>query len=108
MRRIGARVLLCRFIHTGQGSLKRHLYDNRMLLKGKAGDKELFISESLTQNKKVIFNKLLVHKKAKRLYCVFSQNGDIYCKKKQESQKIMVADMNKIDELHSVSCTRVG
>ena len=99
VRRIGARVLLVRFVRTGQGSLRRYIYDNRMLLKGKSGDNELFINESLTQSKRDIFNKLLVHKKAGRLYCVFSQNGVVYCKTSQTSQKVLVGDVDKADML---------
>ena len=32
VRRIGARVLLCRFVHTGPGSVRHYLYQNRMTL----------------------------------------------------------------------------
>ena len=99
VRRIGARVLLCRFVHTGPGSLRHYLYENRLKLKGNRGDKELFINESLTPRKKEIYNKLLELKKAGRLYCVFSRHGSVCCKVTSVSQRVVIDSIRKVEEL---------
>lgn len=99
VRRIGGRVLLCRFVSTGPGSLRHYLFENRMLLKGKPEQSELFISESLTPKNKDILNHLLELKKAKKLYCVFTRFGHVYCKLKRELQRIPVNSLDKVNEL---------
>lgn len=93
VRRIGARVLLCRFVHTGPGSARHYLYENRLTLKGKRGESELFISESLTARNKEILNSLLELKKSKRIYCVFTKNGSVFYKPQKVAQKVRVGDM---------------
>ena len=99
VRRIGGRVLLCRFVHTGSGSLRNFLYDNRMDLRNKTGDDELFISESLIQKHRDIFRRLLELKKQKKLYCVFTRFGFPYCKVQKDLQKVLVDSVEKVDTL---------
>lgn len=99
VRRIGARVLLCRFVHTGPGSLRHYLYENRMQLKGNRDDRELFVNESLTPAKREIFGKLLELKKSGKIYCAFSRNGSVWCKVDRVRQRVAVDSIDKVKEL---------
>lgn len=99
VRRIGARVLLCKFVHTGPESVRHYIYENRLTLQGKSDRSQLFVSESLTARNKEILNSLLELKKAKRLYCVFTRNGSVFFKPKKESQKVRVESMAAVAAL---------
>ncbi|KAF0303969.1 hypothetical protein FJT64_024103 [Amphibalanus amphitrite] len=87
--------VIVRFVRSGQGSARDRVWTRRLELRGR----ELFISESLTRLRSLIFRSLLAAKREKRIYTVFSRGGQVLFKDKQHGVSTRVDSLDKVREL---------
>ena len=69
--------VIIRFVRSGPGSIRDQLMARRMELRGR---NDLFINESLTEEKGRIYRSLLAARKAEKIYTVFSRWGHVHYK----------------------------
>ena len=71
--------VIVRFVRSGEGSIRDMVMSRRLELRGK----DLFVNESLTKLRSLIFRSLLAAKRDKKLYTVYSRGGHVFFKEKQ-------------------------
>ena len=71
--------VIVRFVRSGQNSARDMVMSRRLELRGR----ELFVNESLTKLRGIIFRSLLAAKREGKIYTVFSRNGKVFYKEKQ-------------------------
>ncbi|KAF0301030.1 SH2B adapter protein 1 [Amphibalanus amphitrite] len=81
----------------------------RLELKGK----DLFVNESLTKLRGLIFRSLLAAKRDGKIYTVFTRNGNVFFKEKQYGVSTRVDSLQRLHELglrvvQSAECRRTG
>ena len=71
----------------------------RLELRGR----ELYINESLTKLRGLIFRSLLAAKREKKIYTVYSRGGQVYFKERQHGVGTRVDSLKRLRELgHTV------
>ena len=89
---------------------KELFYKNRKHLRGKTAadlglgrysNNGLFISESLTQRNKTLFNDCLAFKKKHNFKYIWTQQGRIYLRKDKDTQSRLISSKSDIDSLSS-------
>lgn len=100
--RIGKqRRIVCRFKSASKNSVRDRLYENRFKSKsvnthGVAEPSSLYINENLSPYRQTVFQALLKEKQAKRIYTVYTKNGEVFCKTQQYGRKIKVESLQMI------------
>ena len=61
--------------------------------------KNYYITENLCPYNKQIFNKLYKHKKNKAIHSLWSYNGNVFCKVREEDDRVQVQHLDEIDDL---------
>ena len=84
--------VIVRFVRSGQGSAREQVWTRRLELRGR----ELFISESLTKLRSLIFRSLLAAKREKRIYTVYTRGGQVFFKEKQHGVSTRVDSLQKV------------
>ena len=87
--------VIVRFVRSGQNSVRDAVMSRRLELRGK----ELFVNESLTRLRGLIFRSLLAAKREMKIYTVFSRNGNVYFKEKQHGTSTRVDTLQALREL---------
>lgn len=90
----GNRVIV-RFVRSGQGSVRDQVMSRRLELRGK----ELYINESLTKLRSLIFRSLLAAKRERKIYTVYSRSGLVYFKERQHGVSVRVDSVQRVREL---------
>ena len=90
---------IVRFVRSGQGSVRDRVMSRRLELRGR----ELYINESLTKLRGLIFRSLLAAKREKKIYTVYSRGGQVYFKERQHGVGTRVDSLKRLRELgHTV------
>ena len=87
--------VIVRFVRSGQGSVRDMVMSRRLELRGK----DLFINESLTKLRSLIFRSLLAAKRERKIYTVYSRGGQVYYKEKQHGVGARVDSVQRVREL---------
>ena len=74
------------------------LLKNKKKLKN-TSHKNYYITENLCPYNKQIFNKLYKHKKNKAIHSLWSFNGNVFCKVREEDERVQVQHLDEIDDL---------
>ncbi|KAF0310578.1 hypothetical protein FJT64_018444 [Amphibalanus amphitrite] len=77
-----------------RSSVRDQIWTRRLELRGR----ELFISESLTKLRSLIFRSLLATKREKRIYTVYTRGGLVFFKEKQHGVSTRVNTLQKVRE----------
>ena len=88
--------VIVRFVRSGQNSIRDQLMSRRLELRH---HNDLFINESLTAQKGLIFRSLLEAKNAKKIYTVFTRWGHVYFKAERYGTSVRVDGLGKLREL---------
>ena len=88
--------VIVRFVRSGQNSIRDQLMTRRLELRH---HNDLFINESLTAQKNVIYRSLLDAKKAKKIYTVFTRWGHVFFKSVKFGTNTRVDSPAKLREL---------
>ena len=88
--------VIIRFVRSGAGSVREQLMTRRMELRGRG---DLFINESLTEEKNHIYHSLLAARKAGKVYTVFTRWGHVFCKTIKFGTSTRVDSMEKVRQL---------
>lgn len=88
--------IIVRFVRSGQDSIRDQLMTRRLELRH---HNDLFINESLTAQKGLIYRSLLDAKKAKKIYTVFTRWGHVYFKAERYGTSTRVDGVGKLREL---------
>ena len=88
--------VIVRFVQSGLGSVRDQLMSRRMELRKR---NDLFINESLTEEKNRIYHSLLAAKKADKLYTVFTRWGHVYYKSEKFGTSSRVDMIDKLQQL---------
>ena len=84
--------VIVRFVRSGQGSVRDMVMSRRLELRGK----DLFINESLTKLRSLIFRSLLAAKRERKIYTVYSRGGQVY---KEKQHGVGVDTVQRVREL---------
>ncbi|KAF0302330.1 hypothetical protein FJT64_025580 [Amphibalanus amphitrite] len=87
--------VIVRFVRSGQGSVRDAVMARRLELRGK----ELYINESLTRLRGLIFRSLLAAKREKKIYTVYSRGGQVYFKEQQFGVGTRVDSLQRLTDL---------
>ena len=87
--------IIVRFVHSGRGSIRDQVYWRRLSLRGR----DLFISESLTRMRGVIFRSLLSVKKQGKIHTVFTRGGQVFFKSREYGTAERVDSIEKVKQL---------
>ena len=87
--------IIVRFVRSGRNSVRDQVYWRRLSLRGK----ELFVSESLTKLRGVIFRSLLSAKKQEKIHTVFSRGGQVFFKWKEFGAPERVDSVERVRQL---------
>ena len=87
--------VIVRFVRSGQDSIRSQVLSRRLELRGR----DLFINESLTKLRNHIFQSLLVAKREKKVYTVYTRGGQVYYKEKQHGVGTKVESVQRLREL---------
>lgn len=87
--------IIVRFVHSGRGSIRDQVYWRRLSLRGR----DLFISESLTRMRGVIFRSLLSVKKQGKIHTVFTRGGQVFFKSREYGTAERVDSIDKVRQL---------
>ena len=87
--------VIVRFVRSGQGSMRDHVMTRRLELRGK----DLFINESLTKLRSLIFRSLLAAKRDKKLYTVYTRGGHVFYKEQQFGVGKRMDSLKKVREM---------
>ena len=87
--------VIVRFTRSGEGSIRDCVMSRRLELRGR----ELYISESLTKLRSLIFRSLLAAKREKKLYTVYTRGGHVFVKQQQFGVSTRVASLDRVREL---------
>ncbi|KAF0302585.1 hypothetical protein FJT64_025316 [Amphibalanus amphitrite] len=88
--------IIVRFVRSGPGSVRDQLMARRLELRG---HNDLFINESLTAQKNVIYRSLLEAKKTKQIYTVYTRWGHVHYKAEKFGTSTRVDSLDKLREL---------
>ena len=89
-----------KFVRAGQDSARDLVMSRRPELKRKG----LYVNESLTKLRRLLFRSLLAVKRAGKIYTVFTRNGNVLFKDKQYGVSTRVDSLQKLRELgHQVA-----
>ena len=91
----GNHKIIIRFVRSGPGSIRDQLMSRRLELRGQ----ELYVNESLTAKKNLIYRSLLDAKKEKKIYTVFTRWGHVYYKSEKFGTSARVDSVDKLREL---------
>ena len=87
--------VIVRFVRSGQGSVRDSVMSRRLELRGR----DLYINESLTKLRGLIFRSLLAAKREKRIYTVYSRGGQVYFKEQQHGVGTRVDSLQRLRDL---------
>ena len=87
--------VIVRFVRSGQGSVRDSVMSRRLELRGK----DLYINESLTKLRGLIFRSLLAAKRDKNIYTVYSRGGQVYFKEQQHGVGSRVDSLKRLRDL---------
>ena len=87
--------VIVRFVRSGQGSVRDEVMARRLELRGQ----DLFVNESLTRLRGLIFRSLLAAKREKKIYTVYSRGGNVFFKEKQHGVSTRVDSLQRLGEL---------
>ena len=87
--------MIVKFVRTGQDSARDRVMSRRLELKGR----DLFVNESLTKLRGLIFRSLLAAKRDEKIYTVFTRNGNVFYKEKQHGVSTRVDSLQRLREL---------
>ncbi|KAF0303748.1 Rho GTPase-activating protein 190 [Amphibalanus amphitrite] len=87
--------VIVRFVRSGQGSVRDAVMARRLELRGK----DLYINESLTRLRGLIFRSLLAAKREKKIYTVYSRGGQVYFKEQQFGVGTRVDSLQRLTDL---------
>ena len=87
--------VIIRFVRSGQDSIRERVMARRLELRGR----ELYINESLTKLRSLIFRSLLAAKRESKIYTVYSRGGQVYFKEKQHGVGTRVDSLYRLREL---------
>ena len=87
--------IIVRFVRSGKNSVRDQVYWRRLSLKGR----DLYVSESLTRLRGVIFRSLLSAKKQGKIHTVFSRGGHVFLKWKEFGSAERVDSLEKVRQL---------
>ena len=87
--------VIVRFTRSGEGSIRDCVMSRRLELRGK----DLYISESLTKLRSLIFRSLLAAKREQKLYTVYTRGGHVFVKKQQFGVSTRVDSLDRVREL---------
>ena len=91
--------VIVRFVRSGQGSVRDEVMTGRLELRGR----DLYVNESLTKLRGLIFRSLLAAKREKRVYTVYCRGGNVYFKEKQHGVSTRVDSLKRLRDLgHAV------
>ena len=88
--------VIVRFVRSGQGSVREQVWTRRLELRR---GKDLFINESLTRLRSTIFRSLLVAKRERKIYTVYSRGGQVFFKEKQHGVSTRVDSLQRVHQL---------
>ena len=88
--------VIVRFVRSGPGSARDQLMTRRLELRG---HNDLFINESLTTQKSLIYRSLLEAKKDKKIYTVYTRWGHVHYKAEQFGVSARVDSVQKLRDL---------
>lgn len=92
------------FTSAGPGSDRDAIYRSKTKLRGSG----IFISESLTPRRQMLFRSLLEMKRAKLIISVYTQSGDIFIRRSFDSSPLRVPDMVALQQLTEAESPRPG
>ena len=87
--------VIVRFVRSGQGSVRDQVMSRRLELRGR----DLFVNESLTKLRGLMFRSLLAAKREGKVYTVYSRGGQVYYKEQQHGVSTRVDSMVRLREL---------
>ena len=87
--------VIVRFVRSGEGSARDEVMSRRLELRGK----ELFVGESLTKLRSLIFRSLLAAKRDKKIHTVYSRGGHVFYKEKEHGVSKRVNSVQNLREL---------
>lgn len=87
--------VIVRFVRSGQGSAREQVMSRRLELRGR----DLFVNESLTKLRGLIYRSLLAARREKKVYTVFSRGGQVYYKEQQHGVSTRVDSLQRLREL---------
>lgn len=87
--------VIVRFVRSGSDSVRDRVMTRRLELRGK----ELFINESLTRLRGLIFRSLLAARRQDKIYTVYSRGGQVFFKEKQHGVSTKVDSLPRLREL---------
>ena len=90
----GNRVMV-RFVRSGRDSVRDQVYWRRLSLRGR----DLFIAESLTKLRGLIFRSLLSAKKQGKIHTVYSRGGQVFFKWREFGAPEKVDSLDKMGQL---------
>lgn len=101
--RIGrGKAILVRFKNAGKNSVRDKLYESRFRLQpprpagGATEQNRIFVRENLSPYRQLIYQALVKQKLDKKIYTVFSRNGEVFCKTMEHGRKIRVYSLNMV------------
>ena len=87
--------VIVRFVRSGQDSVRDHVMARRLELRGK----DLYINESLTRLRGLIFRSLLAARRQKKIYTVYSRGGNVFFKERQHGVGTRVDSLQRLRDL---------
>ena len=87
--------VIVRFTHSGEGSVRDQVYGRRLELAGK----DFYISESLTKLRGQLFRSLLLARRQKMLYTVYTRGGQVYFKAERYGYSERVDTLERVRRL---------
>ena len=87
--------VIVRFVRSGRGSVRDEVITRRLELRGR----DLYVNESLTKLRGLIFRSLLAAKRESRVYTVYSRGGNVYFKEKQHGVSTRVDSLQRLRDL---------
>lgn len=97
--------IVVRFKTAAKHSVRHRLYEERFKSKpiqdegSEVAAKKLFVNENLTAYRHAVFMELRKKKAEKRIHCVFSKDGEVFCKLRQHGRKTRVPDFETLRDL---------
>ena len=87
--------VIVRFVRSGEGSLRDQIMTRRMELRGR----DLYVNESLTKLRGLIFRSLLAAKRERKVFTVYSRGGQVFFKEEQHGTSKRVNSLQQLREL---------
>ena len=87
--------VIVKFVRSGEGSVRDLVMSRRLELRGR----DLFVNESLTKLRGLIFRSLLAAKREGKIYTVYSRGGHVFYKEKQHGAGKRVNSTQSVREM---------